>query len=57
MIKTKPPCSADCQKRSAECHATCEAYLEYEKAHMEEVEREAKRKWAESRTIWRPRRK
>ena len=26
-----------CEKRSAECHATCEPYLEYEKQKMETI--------------------
>lgn len=38
------PCTADCPRRSAECHAQCEEYLAYEREHMERVEREAKRK-------------
>ena len=32
----KPPCERDCPRRTAECHARCEPYLEYEKAKQEE---------------------
>ena len=32
----KPPCERDCPGRSAECHARCASYLEYEKAKQEE---------------------
>ena len=32
----KPPCERDCPRRTAECHARCEPYLEYEEAKQEE---------------------
>ena len=40
----KPPCERDCPRRTAECHAKCATYLEYEEAKQEEYrEREAER--------------
>ena len=40
----KPPCERDCPRRTAECHARCEPYLEYEEAKQEEYrEREVER--------------
>ena len=40
----KPPCERDCPRRTAECHARCEPYLEYEEAKQEEYRaREAER--------------
>ena len=32
----KPPCERDCPRRTSECHARCEPYLEYEEAKQEE---------------------
>lgn len=32
----KPPCERDCPRRTAECHAKCVPYLEYEKAKQAE---------------------
>ena len=32
----KPPCERDCPRRTAECHAKCAPYLEYEEAKQEE---------------------
>lgn len=32
----KPPCERDCPRRTAECHAKCVPYLEYEEAKQEE---------------------
>lgn len=32
----KPPCERDCPRRTAECHARCELYLEYEEAKQAE---------------------
>lgn len=32
----KPPCERDCPGRSAECHAKCAPYLEYEEAKQAE---------------------
>ena len=32
----KPPCERDCPRRTAECHARCEPYLEYEEAKQAE---------------------
>lgn len=32
----KCPCTKDCTERSAECHSTCEAYLEYERKRIAE---------------------
>ena len=32
----KPPCERDCPRRTAECHARCEPYLEYEEEKQEE---------------------
>lgn len=32
----KPPCERDCPGRSAECHARCAPYLEYEEAKQAE---------------------
>lgn len=31
MAKPKNPCRADCDGRSATCHASCKKYAEYEK--------------------------
>ena len=32
----KPPCERDCPRRTAECHAKCAPYLEYEEAKQAE---------------------
>lgn len=32
----KCPCTKDCASRSADCHSTCEAFLEYDKARIAE---------------------
>ena len=32
----KPPCELDCKRRTAECHARCAPYLEYEEAKQAE---------------------
>ncbi len=32
----KPPCERDCPRRTAECHARCAPYLEYEEAKQAE---------------------
>ena len=32
----KPPCERDCPRRTAECHAKCAPYLEYEEAKRAE---------------------
>lgn len=32
----KPPCERDCLGRTAECHAKCAPYLEYEEAKQAE---------------------
>lgn len=32
----KPPCERDCPRRTAECHAKCTPYLEYEEANQAE---------------------
>ena len=32
----KPPCERECPRRTAECHAKCDLYLEYEEAKQEE---------------------
>lgn len=37
MKKPKPPCKG-CKDRSAECHASCEKFSEYEKARREYYE-------------------
>ena len=37
MKKPKPPCVADCPDRSAECHATCEKNLKYEKEYRDYI--------------------
>lgn len=39
----KPPCERDCPRRSAECHAKCVSYLEYEEAKQAEYQEN----WAE----------
>ena len=40
----KPPCERDCPRRTAECHAKCAPYLEYEEEKQKEYrEREAER--------------
>ena len=39
--KIQAPCVKDCPDRSAECHAHCEKYLEYEKARNEKYKRDA----------------
>ena len=40
----KPPCERDCPRRTAECHAKCAPYLEYEEAkHAEYRENKAER--------------
>lgn len=33
MNKPKQPCAKDCENRSAECHAHCEKWLQYEKEY------------------------
>ena len=38
MLITKSPCR-DCTQRSAECHANCGQYKEYEIKHAEEREK------------------
>lgn len=35
----KPPCERNCPKRTAECHAKCAPYLEYEKAKQANIGR------------------
>lgn len=40
----KQPCKIECPERSAECHARCEKWLEYEKARNEEYARRGERK-------------
>lgn len=41
------PCR-NCDKRTAECHATCEAYLEAKRQHEELMQKERLRREAES---------
>lgn len=45
---TKPPCQ-DCTHRSAECHAKCEPYKEYEIKHAEELKERTRQKRAHLR--------
>lgn len=40
---TKSPCYG-CKERTAECHSTCERYLEYEEIHKRETEEIFRRK-------------
>lgn len=40
----KQPCKIDCPERSAECHARCERWLEYERARGEEYARRRREK-------------
>lgn len=42
-MNTKPPCR-DCTHRSAECHAKCEPYKEYETRHAEELKERTRQK-------------
>lgn len=36
------PCTQHCPSRHCDCHATCKAYLAYEKKHLARKKREAK---------------
>lgn len=45
---TKAPCR-DCTHRSAECHAKCEPYKEYEIKHAEELKERTRQKQAHLR--------
>lgn len=45
---TKAPCR-DCTHRSAECHAKCEPYKEYEIKHAEELKERTRQKRAHLR--------
>ena len=44
------PCK-DCKDRNAECHATCEPYLDYEKQKFETSGR-LERKWESEAPLW-----
>lgn len=37
MKKPKSPCVADCPDRSAECHATCDKNLKYEREYRDYI--------------------
>lgn len=37
-MSERAPCTRDCPRRSATCHATCADYLAYEKAKAAEYE-------------------
>ena len=44
------PCK-DCKDRNAECHATCEPYLEYEKQKME-TRNKVEERWQREESLW-----
>lgn len=37
-MRERAPCTRDCQRRSATCHATCADYFAYEKAKAKQYE-------------------
>ena len=48
--RDKCPCK-DCKDRNAECHATCEPYLEYEKQKME-TRNKVEERWQREESLW-----
>ena len=48
MDARKQPCKQDCKNRSARCHAECDLYLEWFKAHNAELEKKGLERIAES---------
>ena len=48
--RDKCPCK-DCKDRNAECHATCEPYLAYEKQKME-TRNKVEERWQREESLW-----
>jgi len=48
--RDKCPCK-DCKDRNAECHATCEPYLDYEKQKME-TRNKVEERWQREESLW-----
>ena len=48
--RDKCPCK-DCKDRNAECHSTCEPYLEYEKQKME-TRNKVEERWQREESLW-----
>lgn len=51
MHRPEIPCQFCCANRSAECHKTCKAYIEYEDAHKKYHEYVLKQRLADDEIL------